>query len=390
MYRIKTLNSISDIIYDYLSKDKYEVISQGDSFDGVLVRSFKCHDMEFPDDLVAIARAGAGVNNIPIERCNQSGICVFNTPGANANAVKELVIAAMLVGSRNLVQAVAWAETLKGKGDEVPSLVEKQKAQFVGPEVKGKRLGVIGLGAIGVMVANDARAIGMDVIGYDPFISVESAWHLSRAIHRGLTLEEVLSTSDYISLHIPLMDKTRGFLGAEQFASAKQGAYILNFARGELVDTAAVLDALDKGIIGKYITDFPTDELIAHKDVIAIPHLGASTPESEDNCSAMAAEQLKEYIEHGNIQNSVNLPSCCMPHSTGIRLTFVHKNATNMVGQITGILAGNEANIDNMINKSKGNMAYTMIDFNNPISAETIAQLNAVDGVIRVRQIQYS
>ncbi|MGI6160677.1 MAG: phosphoglycerate dehydrogenase [Christensenellales bacterium] len=388
MYKIKTLNAISDIIHDYLPATSYEITTEGDDYHGILVRSAQCCDMAFPDSLLAISRAGAGVNNIPIDRCSESGICVFNTPGANANAVKELVLAAMLFASRNIPAAIDWINTLKGKGDKVAPLVEKGKSQFVGPEIRGKKLGVIGLGAIGVMVANDAKAIGMEVYGYDPFISVESAWHLSRGIHRSNSLDELLSTCDYITLHVPLMEKTRGYIGVEQLSKIKKGAYLLNFARGELVDLPAILEALETGVVAKYITDFPTDELIKHPNAIAIPHLGASTPESEETCAAMAASQLRSYIEHGDIINSVNLPDCCMPHSTGIRLTFVHRNAPNMVGQIAAVLAQHHANIDNMINKSKGNMAYTMIDLDEAVGNGLTMRLESIDGVIRVREIR--
>jgi D-3-phosphoglycerate dehydrogenase len=306
MFKIKKLNSISDAVFDYLAEDAYDICEDIDAYDAILVRSAKCHGMCFPEETVAIARAGAGVNNIPIDDCTKQGIVVFNTPGANANGVKELVLAGMLIASRNVLEAVAWVKTLSGKGDEVLPLVEKGKKNFVGPELYGKTLGVIGLGAIGVMVANAAHSLGMEVIGYDPYISVESAWGLSRGVGHAYKLDEVLAKADYISIHIPLMDKTKGFLGAKEIEKMKDGVVLLNLARNGLIEYEPLITALKAGRISRYVTDFPNDTLLAMDNVICIPHLGASTPESEENCARMAAAQLRDYLETGDIVNSVN------------------------------------------------------------------------------------
>ncbi|MDP2892432.1 MAG: phosphoglycerate dehydrogenase [Bacillota bacterium] len=386
-FKIATLNSISNAIYEYLSKDIYSISKDPSGADALLVRSFNCHELELPENMLAIARAGAGVNNIPVEKCTSSGIVVFNTPGANANAVKELVIAGMLIASRNIVEAVNWAMQLKDTGEDVAKGVEGGKAQFVGPEISGKKLGVVGLGAIGAMVANDARALGMEVFGYDPFISVESAWRLSKDIHRAMNLESLVENCDFISIHVPLMEKTKGFFNAALFARMKKGAVLLNFARGELVDSAAVLKALEDGILAKYITDFPNNEVLGQKNVINIPHLGASTPESEENCAIMAARQLNDYLQYGNIKNSVNLPDCEMSFSDCYRITLIHANVTNMVGQITAVLATKKINIADMINKSRGNVAYTVLDLDDPVDEEVIKGLSTIEGVIRVRML---
>lgn len=388
MFRIKTLNSISNAIYDHLNKENFAVSPDMESPDGILVRSAKCIGMEYNKELKAIARAGAGVNNIPVDGCTETGIVVFNTPGANANAVKELVFAAMMMSSRNLLDAVSWAKTLKGKGTEVPALVEKGKNQFVGPELRGKTMGVIGLGAIGVMVANEAYAIGMNILGYDPYISVDHAWRLSRAVTRARSLEDLVKESDYISIHVPLIKDTHGYIGERLFALMKPTATLLNFSRAELVDTPAALAALKEGKFARYIVDFPTEETLGVDNVIAIPHLGASTPESEENCANMAAMQLKDFLENGNIRNSVNLPDCEMPRSGACRLCVINHNRTNMVGQITGVLAEMGANIANMLNKSRGNFAYTMIDLDEMLPAEVAARLEAIDGIIRVTVLE--
>ncbi len=384
MKSIKTLNAISDIIYETLDAS-YAAVSPNEADpDAIIVRSASCHELEFNKSLLAIARAGAGVNNIPLERCTDAGVVVFNTPGANANAVKELVFGAMSIAARNISEGIEWAKTLKGKGAEVPGLVEKGKSQFVGPELKGKTIAVLGLGAIGVMVANTAYAVGMKVIGYDPFISVEHAWGLSRAIERVYSLEEVMKQSDYISIHIPLMDKTRGMINEALLHLAKPSLIILNFARGELVETKAVLEALANKRIHKYVTDFPTDELLNGEGVICIPHLGASTPESEENCAQMAAQQLRDYLENGNIVNSVNLPTCTMPRSGAMRIAIIHQNIKNMVGQITAVLAAKGANITNMVNSSKGNVACTMLDLDEKTNGDVCQKLSDIGGVIRV------
>jgi D-3-phosphoglycerate dehydrogenase len=385
VYRIKKLNSISNVIYNYLPEDKYLVTDEGDKYDAIIVRSADCHELSFPEKLLAIARAGAGVNNIPIDQCSQKGIVVFNTPSANANGVKELVLAGMLIASRNLVPAVEWTKTLKGKGSDVMPLVEKGKKPFVGPELKGKTLGVIGLGAIGVMVANSAHALDMNVIGYDPYISIENAWGLSRSVERAVTLDALLQNSDYISVHIPLLDKTKNFLSASEFSKMKKGVILLNFARNGLVDYEALTEGMENGTVAKYVTDFPNDLLLGYEKVIAIPHLGASTPESEENCAHMAAKQLKDYIETGTIVNSVNMPECIVPPSESYRIAAIHKNTPNMVGRMTAILAERNINIADMINKSRGELAYTVFNLDEAVNAETVEKLSQIEGMIRIR-----
>lgn len=385
MYRIKKLNSISNVIYSYLPEDKYLVTEEGDKYDAILVRSADCHETVFPDKLLAVARAGAGVNNIPVDQCSQKGIVVFNTPGANANGVKELVFCGMLIASRNIIPAVAWTKTLNGKGGDVMPLVEKGKKPFVGPELKGKTLGVIGLGAIGVMVANSANALDMNVIGYDPYISIENAWGLSRNVERAVTLDTLLQKADYISVHIPLLDKTKNFLSSSEFSKMKKGVILLNFARNGLVDYDALTDGLQNGTVAKYVTDFPNDVLLGYENVIAIPHLGASTPESEENCAHMAAKQLKDYIETGSIVNSVNMPECIVPPSENYRIAAIHKNTPNMVGRMTAILAERNINIADMINKSRGELAYTVFNLDEEACQETIEKLSQIEGMIRIR-----
>jgi len=388
MYSIKKLNSISNVIYDYLPKDQYNISSDLDAFDAIIVRSADCHEIEFPQSLLAIARAGAGVNNIPLDKSSDLGIAVFNTPGANANGVKELVLCGMLAAARNLVPAIEWAKTLKGSGAEVPKLVEKGKGQFVGPELRGKTLGVVGLGAIGILVANTAAAIGMEVIGYDPFLSVDRAWSISMHTRRANSLEELLSQSDYITLHIPLMDKTKDFISSHEFSKMKKGMVLLNFSRNGLVQHSSLFEAIESGTVAKYVTDFPTEELLDKEHIIAIPHLGASTPESEDNCAMMAAEQLADYLEAGAIRNSVNLPECQVSPLNGrYRITLIHKNLPNMVGQITNIVAKNNINISDMINKSKGEIAYTVLNTDDPIGDDIIEEIKKIAGMIKVRRI---
>ncbi len=389
MYSIKKLNSISNVIYDYLPKEKYNISSGHEDFDAIIVRSANCHEIEFPQNLLAIARAGAGVNNIPLDKSTELGIAVFNTPGANANGVKELVLCGMLAASRNVFPAVEWAKTLKGRGEEVPGLVEKGKSQFVGPELRGKTLGVVGLGAIGILVANAAAAIGMQVIGYDPFLSVDRAWSISMHTRRADTLEELLSESDYITLHIPLMDKTRNFISSHEFTKMKKGMVLLNFSRNGLVKHSSLFEALENGTVEKYVTDFPADELLGHEKIIAIPHLGASTPESEDNCAMMAAQELSDYLETGSIQNSVNLPECqVVPLNGDYRITLIHKNLPNMVGQIANIVAKCNINISDMINKSKGEIAYTVLNTDDPIGDDILGDLKKIPGMIKVRRIK--
>ncbi|MEG0834429.1 MAG: phosphoglycerate dehydrogenase [Christensenellaceae bacterium] len=388
MYNIKKLNNISPVIYDYLPKDNYNVSSHLEECEAMIVRSADCKEIEFPKDLLAIARAGAGTNNIPIEKCTDEGIVVFNTPGANANGVKELVIGAMISASRNLPEAYDWAKTLKGQGEQVPKLIEKGKSQFVGGELKGKTLGVIGLGAIGIMVANTASAIGMNVIGYDPFLSVDKAWTISMYTHKAEKLDELLEKADFISLHIPQTDKTKGFLSSPEFAKMKKGVVIMNFARGGLVKTTSLLDAISEGIVSKYVTDFPDDELLCHNQILAIPHLGASTPESEENCAVMAAQQLRNFFETGSIVNSVNMPECIVPYSDTARMTIIHKNTPNMVGQITNKIALYNLNIADMANKSRGEIAYTVLNLDHPILQEVIDDISSIDGVVKVRVVK--
>ena len=383
MYKIKTYNKISKIglqVFD----DKYTVGDEVENADGAIVRSAALHDVEFPASLKAIARAGAGTNNIPIDRCSESGIVVFNTPGANANAVKELVIAGMLISSRRVISAIDWAKTLKGNGAEVGKMVEKGKSAFAGPEIKGKRLGVIGLGAIGVMVANAANALGMQVYGYDPYLSVKSAWNLTHNAVHIFDINEIFEKCDYITLHVPLTDSTKNIINTDSIAKMKDGVRILNFARGGLVDNNAIKAALEAGKVAAYVTDFPSDDILGTDGVIAIPHLGASTPESEDNCAGMAAKELIDYIENGNIVNSVNLPEITMPRSGKKRVCVIHKNIPNMLTAITGIFAKDDVNIENLLNKSRGDYAYTMLDIGTD-NVDTVAEkIENIEGVIRV------
>ena len=387
MYAIKTYNKISPIGLDLFDKSKYTVSDTAEAPVGAIVRSAALHDEKFAPELLAIARAGAGTNNIPTERCGNEGIVVFNTPGANANAVKELVIAGLFLASRKVVPAIEWASTLKGNGDAVGKMVEKGKSAFAGPEIKGKTLGVIGLGAIGVLVANAAHHLGMQVYGYDPYLSLQNAWELSHNVHRAADMKEIFEKCDYISLHIPLNAGTKGSINAEAFAQMKDGVRILNFARDGLVNSDDMLAALASGKVASYVVDFPTDEMIGAEGVVCIPHLGASTPESEDNCAVMAAEQLIDFIENGNITNSVNLSSVSMARGTAMRICVIHRNIPNMLTSITAALAKDNVNIENMVNRSKGDLAYTMIDVNECDKDAVCAHLSDVEGIIRVRFI---
>lgn len=384
-FAIQTLNSISPEGIEILRSEGHSV-DQTASPDGILVRSAKMQDMEIPDSVLAIARAGAGVNNIPVEACTERGIVVFNTPGANANSVKELVITGLLVSSRRIVDAIAWTRSI-ADSEDVAALVEKEKSRFVGPEILGKSLGVVGLGAIGVMVANAGVALGMRVIGFDPFISVESAWGLSREVRRANNLDAVLADSDYVSLHVPLNDDTRAMIGAKSLPRMRRGARLLNFARGGLVDSTAVLAALDSGALSAYVTDFPDSQVAGHPGVVPIPHLGASTPEAEDNCAVMAARQIRDYLRWGNIRNSVNFPDCALEFSGHPRLVIANRNIPNMVGQITTILAGEGINIMDLLNRHRGEVAYNIIDLDAEPSDAAVDALRAISGVIRVRVI---
>ena len=387
MYNILTLNKISETGLCKLSNE-YNCSTEMANPDAILVRSASMHEMDFEENTLAIARAGAGVNNIPIDKCSEAGIVVFNTPGANANAVKELVLTGLFLSSRKVIPAIEWAKTLKGNGDTVPKDVEKGKGAFAGPEIKGKTLGVIGLGAIGILVANAAAALGMNVIGYDPFLSVEQSITLNHHIKLTDNLNTIYTESDYITLHLPLNDKTRGLINAETIGIMKDGVRILNFARGELVDTANILEALENGKVSAYVTDFPNDAVIGATGVIAIPHLGASTPESEDNCAVMAVQQVADYLENGSIVNSVNYPAVTLAPSDKHRITIMHKNISGIVSKITSAFANEDVNIDNMVNKSKGEYAYTVVDSDTEASAEAISALKKINGIIRIRVIK--
>jgi len=389
MYKIQTLNKISPIGLELFPRDNYEIASEIPNPDAIILRSFKMHDMELPETLKAVGRAGAGVNNIPIEKCTEKGIVVFNTPGANANSVKELVLMGMLVSSRRIFDGITWTKGLAGMGAEVPKLVEKEKANFAGPEIKGKKLGVIGLGAIGVMVANDAEALGMKVSGFDPFISIESAWGLSRSVQKAVSLDTLIAESDYITIHVPLDDKTKGLINREKFALMKKGTRLLNFSRGGLVNNADLKEALAEGVVAVYVTDFPDEDLIGEPNVIPIPHLGASTPEAEDNCAAMAVKQIRDYLEYGNITNSVNFPTCNLPPSARNRILVANRNVPNMVGQITTILAESKINIVDMLNRSLGDTAHNIIDCENGVPEEVLTRIGKIEGVITTRLINF-
>lgn len=390
MYKIQTLNKISPDGLALFPRDTYEIASEILNPDAVLVRSAKMHDMEVPATVKAIARAGAGVNNIPVPEMTEKGIVVFNTPGANANAVKELVLAALLFSSRPVHKAAEWAKGLIGKGDEIPDLAEKGKSQFVGPEIRGKTLGVIGLGAIGAMVANDAHSLGMNVIGYDPFISVDAAWSLSRGVSKAESLDILLGKADYITIHVPQTNETKGFINAEKLKIMKNGVRILNFARGGLVNNADMIKAVADGKVACYISDFADEEMLKTENVICLPHLGASTPEAEDNCATMAVNQLIDFLENGNIINSVNFPKCRIDGpipKDGVRLCIANKNVPNMIGQITGVLAGASLNIESMTNQNRADVAYNLIDVNSAVDESVVSKLKAIDGVITVRAI---
>jgi len=387
MYSIQTLNKISSKGLNLLPRENFEVASEINNPDAVIARSYKMHDMEIPPTVKAIARAGAGVNNIPVEKCSGLGIVVFNTPGANANSVKELVLTGLFISSRKIFRAMSWAQTLIGKEDEVPKLIEKGKGDFTGPEIKGKTLGVIGLGAIGVQVANSARDLGMNVLGYDPYISIDAAWGLSRNVKRAPSMDQVLAEADYLTLHMPLNDDTKGLINKDKLRIMKKGIRILNFARGGLVHNADLIEALKAGIVERYVTDFPDEEMLKQENVMAIPHLGASTPEAEENCAIMAAEQLKDFLETGNIINSVNFPSCSMEFTGFSRLLIANRNVPNMIGQISTLLAEQNINIQDLVNKHKEDLAYNIIDISEDAPQALLDKLNAIDGILMVRAI---
>lgn len=388
MYNILTLNKISKVGLGKLG-NKYNVSDECSNPDGIILRSYKMHDMELPESLRAVARAGAGVNNIPIDKCSEKGIVVFNTPGANANAVKELVICALLLSSRKIVQGIEWAKTLIGEGDNVGSLIEKGKSNFVGPEIEGKTLGVVGLGAIGVKVANAAHHLGMNVVGFDPFLSVDAAWNLTRFAERANSLDELLTKADYVTIHVPATPSTKGMFDSEAFAKMKKGARLINFSRDSLVDEADVQAALESGDLSAYVTDFASEALLKNDKVICMPHLGASTPESEENCAVMAAQELRDYLETGNIRNSVNLPTLEQDWSGETRLCIIHRNIPNMLASITNTLAKDGVNVENLTNKSKGNYAYTIVDVGQRVGDAVADEIRAVDGVLRVRVLKH-
>lgn len=387
MYNVLTLNKIAACGTDLFDKSAYAFGDEMANPDAILVRSASMHEMELGDNLLAIARAGAGVNNIPIDKCSEKGVVVFNTPGANANAVKELVLAGLFLSSRKIIPATEWIKTLKGKGDEVGKLVEKGKSQFAGPEIKGKKLGVIGLGAIGALVANAAAALGMEVYGADPFLSVDGALRLSASVHYVKTNKEIFENCDYITLHAPATPETKGMINAETIAMMKKSVRILNFARADLVDSKAIIDALANGGMAAYVTDFATDDIIDVDGVVAIPHLGASTPESEDNCAIMAVNEIKAYLENGDIINSVNLPNVQVAKTGDAKICIIHKNVEGLISKVTAVAAEAGANIENMVSKSKKDMAYTVLDIKGN-SDGIAAKMNAIDDVISVRVIK--
>ena len=384
MYTIKTMNAISPVGLAKLPANQFEINNEANDAQGILVRSADMHDAPLPDSLLAIARAGAGTNNIPVEDCTNKGIVVFNTPGANANAVAELVVGALVAGSRNLVDAVNWAQTLKGR-DTIAKDVEKGKKAFVGPELRGKTLGVIGLGAIGARVANAAVALGMEVLGYDPYISIDAAWSLSRSVQHCVTLGDMLPRCDYLTIHVPYLPTTRHTINAQTLAMCKDGVRVLNFARGELVDNAALLDALNSGKVAQYFCDFPTEELLGVKGVCCTPHLGASTPESETNCAVMAAAELSDYLKNGNIAHSVNLPDVPLGAPEGVRVLVIHENVPNMVATITTCVSAEQINIDNLVNKSRKDVAVTVMELSDRPSKMALNVISSIAGVIRVR-----
>ncbi|MBQ8896698.1 MAG: 3-phosphoglycerate dehydrogenase [Clostridia bacterium] len=383
MANIKLYNKISKVGLDVFDNEKYTVSETVENPEGILVRSAALHDEPFGKELLAIARAGAGVNNIPIDRCSENGIVVFNTPGANANGVKELALAALLLASRDIVGGVNWALGLKGTPD-VAKQVEKGKSKFVGPEIKGKTLGVIGLGAIGGMVANAASDIKMKVIGCDPYITVKNAWSISRAVRKADDYDAIYAEADYITYHIPSLPTTKGIINKENIAKMKDGVRIINLSRGDLANIPDLIEALESGKVASYVTDFPCDELLGIPHVVCIPHLGASTPESEDNCAVMAAEQLIDYIENGNIRNSVNYPEIVLPRTESNRVIVLHENIPNIITQISGALASDNVNIESLLSQAKGNNAVSIFDTNNVITEKVISDISAIKGIVRV------
>ena len=386
MYNVQTLNKISAVGTDIFDKTKYAISDAPENPDAIMVRSAKMHDMTFGSNLLAIARAGAGVNNIPVERCAEEGICVFNTPGANSNAVKELAICALLLASRKITEAAAWAASLKGTED-APKTVEGGKSKFAGPEIMGKTLGIIGLGAIGGKIANAAVALGMNVIGFDPYLSVNAALHLDPSVKVVTEINDIYKNSDYISIHVPYTPDTKNTIDSEQIAMMKDGVRLINLARGELINSEAVIKAIADGKVAKYVTDFADDIVLGEENVIVLPHLGASTPESEDNCAIMAANELIDYIENGNIKNSVNLPNASM-NAVGTKVCVIHKNVPALIAAMTSEVGNAGLNIENMVNASKKDFAYTMMDVIGDVNDSIVNAITAIDGVIKVRVIK--
>lgn len=387
MFKIQTLNNIAVAGLRHFPRDRYEVASEISSPDAIILRSYNMHDMEIPATVAAIGRAGAGVNNIPIDKLSKRGVPVFNAPGANANAVKELAVAGMLIAARNICNARDYVKTLTEDGAALNKAVEAGKKQFVGFELPGKTLGVIGLGAIGVEVANVALALGMKVVGFDPAITVKRAWQLSSGVQQVDTLDRLFKEADFVSVHVPLIDATRSMINADRLALMRDGGVIINFARGGIADDAAVLQALDAGKLHSYISDFPSPELIAHPKVVALPHLGASTGEAEENCAIMVAKNVKDYLENGNVRFSVNFPETFIPRLGEHRITVANANVPNMVGQISTCLAKANLNIEDLLNKSYGDLAYTIVDLSGPVSDETISELRSIDGVLALRYL---
>ncbi|MGB1814358.1 MAG: phosphoglycerate dehydrogenase [Rubripirellula sp.] len=387
MYKILTLNNISVKGLQRLPRENYEVASEVSHPDAVLLRSYKMHDMEIPESVAAIGRAGAGVNNIPVDKMTNLGVPVFNAPGANANAVKELVLAGLLMASRNINGAMKFADSLDGTDPEISTAVESGKKNFVGSELPSKTLGVIGLGAIGLRVANAALSLGMKVVGYDPLISVQSAWQLSSGVEEAVSIDHLFSQCDAISVHVPLLDATRGLASAERIAMMPKGGILVNLARGGICDDQAVLAALDSGHLHSYVIDFPTGDLLKHPKVISFPHLGASTAEAEENCAVMVADSVREFLEDGTVRNSVNFPEAVMPRNGGSRITIANANVPNMVGQISTILAESQLNIADLLNKSRGDIAYTIIDLDDDISEATLDSIRAIEGVLALRYL---
>ena len=386
MKNILKLNAISSVANSEFPAD-YNVTDIVESPIGIMVRSFDMHAYDLPESVIAVARAGAGTNNIPTAEYAKKGVVVFNTPGANANAVKELVLSALFLGSRKIVDSIKWVDTLKGNGDNISKMVEKGKKNFVGPEILGKTLGVIGLGAIGIKVANDAYALGMKVVGYDPYLSVENALKITNGIKKVNTLDELVSECDYLTVHVPLLADNAGFINKDMFAKMKDGVVIINCARGELVNKQDMIEAVKSGKVARHVTDFACEEYIGVENIICTPHLGASTPEAEDNCAVMAARQLVDFIENGNIVNSVNMPACSSPKLGKNRITCCHVNKQNMIAQTTSALAQDGINIENLVNKAKGDYAYMIIDTDNDVTDESIEDLKAIEGMIAVRKI---